>query len=120
VQQGKRLPEADFQVQMLLLILHVLDVHLKVLMIFFHSEFPQKSVPVGFCQSHESSKTCFGEVRVALPVIPTRVETAATPASLVSQRRESVKTEVKPFKQIKDEGAEGAEGTKTLEMQVMQ
>lgn len=64
VQQGKRLPEADFQ------------------------------------------------VRVALPVIPTRVETAATPASLVSQRRESVKTEVKPFKQIKDEGAEGAEGTK--------
>ena len=57
---------------------------------------------------------------MALPVIPTRVETAATPASLVSQRRESVKTEVKPFKQIKDEGPEGAEGTKTLEMQVMQ
>ena len=117
VQQGKRLPEADFQVQMLLLILHVLD-NVGSAFASFDDLFHSFST-VNFNEKHISwILPITAEVRVALPMIPTRVET--TPASPpVSQRRESV-TQVKPFKEIKDEGAEGAEGTKTLDMQVIQ
>ena len=118
VQQGKRLPEADFQVQMLWFCICWMCI-CEFWWSFSTLNFVKKASQLDFANHKTPQRPVLAEVRVALPVIPTRVETAATSASpLVSQRRESVKTEVKPFKhEIKDEGAEGA---KTLEMQFMQ